>query len=429
LVRQQWDRWGVGNLEAVELGLRQALLKDGRQLLQNLLEKSSLDLPENTSQPGEKCHPDRSKEVQTLFGSIQIRRDYFYSPSTGQGRIPLDEALGLMDGSSPGLVRLTSRAAARSGYEAASQDLEALAGVTISGRQIQRIVQQSGPRIGEELLQGACLIEQPIPIMYVEVDGTGVPMMPEELVGRKGKQPDGSAKTREVKLGCVFTQTNTDEEGAPVRDHQSTTYVGCFEPAEVFGLKIRNEARRRGIGSALTVVFLGDGAAWVWELARLNFPGAICVLDFYHALEHLNDLCKNLYADRVNWITRTQEQWRHQMENDRIEDVILSARGRLRELDPALHETLQKQIAYFENNQGRMLYKTYRQKGYFYGSGVVEAGCRTVVGQRLKQSGMLWGRPGAKNVLELRCALLGNRWDECWNRVHHSDYLQIKAVA
>lgn len=214
---------GIGNLEAVELGLREALFKDGRQLLQNLMEQCSADLPDQTSQPGEKCHPDRSKDVQTLFGSIQIRRHYFYRSSSGHGRIPLDEALGLMDGSSPGLVRLASRAAARSGYEAASQDLEALAAVTIDGRQIQRIVQQSGPRIGQQLLQGPCVIDQPIPIMYVAVDGTGVPMMPEEVAGRKGKQPDGSAKTREVKMGCVFTQTDTDEEGYPMRDHQSTT--------------------------------------------------------------------------------------------------------------------------------------------------------------------------------------------------------------
>ena len=96
--------------------------------------------------------------------------------------------------------------------------------------------------------------------MYVEVDGTGVPMRPEELVGRKGKQPDGSAKTKEVKLGCVFTQTRTEEAGSPLRDHQSTTDAGSFEPAEAFGLKIRNEAQRRGIGSALSVVFLGTGS-------------------------------------------------------------------------------------------------------------------------------------------------------------------------
>jgi len=405
------------------------LLKDGRQLLENLLEECSADLPENTSFPGEKHHPDRSKKVETLFGPIPIRRDYFYCPATSHGRLPLDQALGLIDGSSPGLVRLASRASARSGYHAASQDLEALAGIKIDSRQIQRIVQQSGPIIGQQMLQGSCAIEKPIEIMYVEVDGTGVPMMSEELAGRKGKQPDGSSKTREVKLGCVFTQTTTDEEGNPLRDYQSTTYMGSFESAKSFGLKIRNEAQRRGIGSARVVVFLGDGAAWVWELARLNFHGAVCILDFYHKLERLNDLCKSLYPGNQHWISTMQGQWYDKMENDGIKDVILSARHRLRELDPAIQPDIEKQIAYFENNKERMLYKTFRQKGYFYGSGVVEAGCKTVVGQRLKQSGMFWSEPGGQNVLHLRCALLGNRWDECWDRVNHSDYLQVKAIA
>jgi len=145
------------------------------------LEECSADLPENTSFPGEKHHPDRSKKVETLFGPIPIRRDYFYCPATSHGRLPLDQALGLIDGSSPGLVRLASRAAARSGYQAASQDLEALAGIKIDSRQIQRIVQQSGPIIGQQMLQGSCAIEKSIEIMFVEVDGTGVPMMSEEL--------------------------------------------------------------------------------------------------------------------------------------------------------------------------------------------------------------------------------------------------------
>jgi hypothetical protein len=118
-----------------------------------------------------------------------------------------------------------------------------------------------------------------IPIMYAEVDGTGVPMVTAGLEGRKGKQPDGSAKTREVKLGSVFTQTQCDEEGNPMRDYQSTTYVGSFESAQEFGARVRAEAFRRGMGRAEQVVFLGDGAAWVWELARVNFPDALQILD------------------------------------------------------------------------------------------------------------------------------------------------------
>jgi hypothetical protein len=145
--------------------------------------------------------------VETIFGSIDLKRDYLYSPKEQQGRCPLDQALGLIDGASPGLVRLASRAAAREGFEAASDDLKELAGIHIDGRQIQRLVAQSGPKVAAQLkLTGPDAQSQakPMPLCYVEADGTGIPMVAKELAGRKGKQADGTAKTREVKLGCVF---------------------------------------------------------------------------------------------------------------------------------------------------------------------------------------------------------------------------------
>jgi len=261
-VRADFARQGVGNLEAVELGLRQALLKDGRQLLEGLLNQAEESLSDKASRPGEKCHPKRLKQAQTIFGPVQLRRRYFYHAASQSGRAPLDQALGLIHSFSPALVRLSARAAARQGYQAASDDLRALAAIEIEGRQIQRLVNRVAPQVAAQLKQGQVPDTDPIPILYVEVDGTGVPMVARELAGRKGKQPDGTAKTREVKLGAVFTQTHCDEEGRPERDYASTTYVGSFESAEAFGRRIREEARRRGIGRAGQVVFIGDGAAW-----------------------------------------------------------------------------------------------------------------------------------------------------------------------
>ncbi len=161
-------------------------------------------------------------------------------------------------------------------------------------RQIQRLVLRVAPQVRPWLdtLQES----EPVPLMYLSADGTGVPMRKEELEGRQGKQADGSAKTREVKLGCVFLQTQIDAEGHPVRKEASTTYVGSFEVAAEFGLLLRQEARRRGLAKAGKVVFLGDGAAWVWELARVNFPGAILILDFYHALQHVHGLVEALWG-------------------------------------------------------------------------------------------------------------------------------------
>ena len=416
-------------MEAVELGLREVLMKDGRVLMEKLYNQASLSVPGNSSQPGEKCHPARARDIQTLFGTIEVSRNYFYQPETQTGRFPLDQALGLVHSFSPALVRLAARAAAKEGYESASQDLLAQAGVRLEGRQIQRLVNLSAPALAAQLEQGASLKTEPIPILYAEVDGTGVPMVNEELAGRPGKQEDGSARTREAKLGAIFTQTKTDEEGLPVRDHASTTYVGSFEGASEFGSRIRAEGLRRGLARASQVVFIGDGAAWIWELARVNFPAAIFILDLYHALERLHALCAGLYGEGSPWAIRMARTWTAMLKNDQVGEVITAARRRRQDLGPPPEDALEKQIAYFEHHQDKMRYKTYRQQGLFYGSGVIEGGCKSVIGQRLKESGMFWTEAGATSVLNLRLALKSNRWDECWDRLHNSHYLKINAAA
>ncbi len=324
---------------------------------------------------------------------------------------------------------MAARAAAKEGYESASEDLLAQAGVSLEGRQIQRLVNLIAPAMATQLVQGANTSPTPIPILYAEVDGTGVPMVAEELVGRAGKQADGSAKTREVKLGAIFTQTKTDDEGLPVRDHAATTYVGSFENAADFGSRLRAEGRRRGLGQAAKVVFIGDGAAWIWELARVNFPAAIFILDLYHALERLHTLCAGLYGQDSPWAQRMAQTWTAMLKNDQIGEMIAAARHRLQDLKLPPDDPLGKQIAYFEHHQDKMRYKTYRDQGLFYGSGVIEGGCKSVIGQRLKESGMFWTESGATNVLNLRLALKSNRWDECWNRLNHSDSLEINLAA
>jgi len=358
-----------------------------------------------------------------------VSRNYFYQPETQTGRFPLDQALGLVHSFSPALVRLAARAAAKEGYESASQDLLAQAGVHLEGRQIQRLVNLSAPGVAAQLEQGANLKTDPIPILYAEVDGTGVPMVEEELEGRPGQQEDGSAKTREAKLGAIFTQTKTDQEGLPVRDHASTTYVGSFEGATEFGSRIRAEGLRRGLARAGQVVFIGDGAAWIWELARVNFPAAIFILDLYYALERLHALCAGLYGQDSPWAARMAHTWTAMLKNDQVGQVIAAARRRRQDLGPPPQDALEKQIAYFEHHQDKMRYQTYRQQGLFYGSGVIEGGCKSVIGQRLKESGMFWTEAGATSVLNLRLALKSNRWDECWDRLHNSLYLKIKAAA
>lgn len=411
------------------MGLREAIAKDARRLLEGLYQDPDLTMPNHAGRPGEKCHRGRAKAVATIFGPITLRRNYFYCESTDAGRAPLDEALGLVHGFSPTLVRLANRAAARTGFAAAESDLAAMANVQLDGRQIQRLVHLAAPLVAAQRAQvrrPKDLSSDPIPVCYVEVDGTGVPMDPAALVGREGKQADGSAKTREAKLGCVFTQTQQDEEGKAVRDYESTSYVGSFQTAREFGAVIRAEAFRRGLGRARRVVFIGDGAAWIWELARSNFPDALQILDLFHALERLHTLCDGLYGGGSAAAARMEKQWEQWFKADKVLEVIAAARARLKDLGPQPDgpESLDKQIAYFENHHHRMSYLSYHQQGLFYGSGVIEAGCKAVIGQRLKQSGMFWSEAGAQRVLDLRCILMSHHWDLCWDRVFQSGYLR-----
>jgi hypothetical protein len=351
-----------------------------------------------------------------LFGPVDLRRDYLYEPGAGEGRAPLDERLGLLEGYSPGLAKIMSRVGAQQSYEAGAADLLAYAGVTVEARAIARMVDLVGPQMQRARAQHTpAAPSAPVPVLYVEADGTGVPMRKAEVAGRKGKAADGSAQTREVKLGCVFTQHVTDQAGDPLRDHASTTYVATFAPSDDFGLLLRKEARQRGLGTAVQLVFLGDGAAWVWELARVNFPQATCILDFYHASEHLGALVDALQGKESERARCQRGKWTALMKAGGIKQILARARTALRKRPFPCAEA-QQEIAYFEKNTARMAYGLFRAQGYFIGSGVVEAGCRTVVGQRLKNSGMFWSTAGAQNVLTLRTALLGNHFDADWDR-------------
>ena len=238
-------------------------------------------------------------------------------------------------------------------------------------------------------------------------------MVKAETQGRSGKIAGQAAHTREVKLGCVFTQTATDPEGRPVRDPDSTTYVAAIESAEEFGLRLYSEAWRRGWSRAAKQVALGDGAPWIWNLVSQHFPGAIQVVDLYHARQHLWELSAKLFPQdekaRKRWMARGLKQ----LEQGKIAALVKT----LRALHPDLEELarmVRNEADYFERNAPRMRYPAFRAQGLFVGSGVVEAGCKTVIGARLKRSGMFWTVRGANAIIALRCCRLSRRFDDYW---------------
>jgi len=433
----------------LEEKLRQALREDGRKCLQALLNDPSVNVPGDATQPGERCHAQRPNTVDSLFGPLELRRNY-YSRADQSGRAPLDQSLGLVEGCTPGLARLMARAGALEPFADASQSLQEYVGVRVSGRRIQRLVQVLGPEFARWNQS------QPAPAslpkgttFYVEADGTGIPVRPEETVGRAGKGEDGQAKTREIKVGVTFTQDPSEgpapspsstqsparrvagddaalsavpresqaDSPRPERTPGSTRYITTTENVHQFGQQLLELARRQALALATLVVFLGDGAAWVWELARVCFPGALLILDFFHAAEHVGLLTEILFGKDTPEAERRRQEWVHILKDQAggVERVItlarqaMPARGKVR-------RAAQKALAYFENNRDKMQYWDYQRRHLFIGSGVVEAGCKSVVGQRLKQSGMFWSLTGAENLLSIRCVLENGQFNECWEQ-------------
>lgn len=412
---------GIGDFAALERDLLRALKHDGARWLEQLLNDPTLPSKPQPCLPDEENYGTRPKAVLLSLGWITLRRPYLYSAQRGKGRFPLDDTLGLVESYSPEVVRWACRAAALAGsYQAASQDLLTYAGLEIDARQIQRLVRQVAPAMNRwRAVQEPVFSPMAGDIMCVGTDGTGAPMRRHELRGRKGKN-GGRARTREVKVGTVFTHRKPDTpEARPERDYASTTYLAAIVSADQFGPLLRAEAIRRGMAKAKVVVFLGDGAVWVWKLARLNFPHAVYILDYYHACEHLSLLCAALYGEGSTWAKRRYRQWRKALLKDKIDRVIAQAKADL-PTQAQTRKSARKQIAYFERNRSKMLYQTFRAAGYFIGSGVVEAGCKTVVGQRLKQSGMLWSRKGASHLLAVRCGLLSGWFEDFWKYYNRS---------
>ena len=421
-----WRKDGRLDLEAIEMMIRSAMHQAGAAVLTELLR---LDPPEGERQ-GIACPCGhraryrglRSKAILTAVGPAQLRRPYYLCPHCHEGHFPADVELDVENKElSPGVSRMLAVVGSEAPFDHGREQMHLLAGLAVTTKAVERTAEAIGKDIAfrqQEQIQRAWQLELPVavgqrlPILYVEMDATGVPVVPAETEGRAGKVDGEQAHTRDAKLGCVFTQTKVDEQGRPVRDEDSTTYVGAIETAEEFGRRIFAQAHRRGWGRAEKEVVLGDGAEWIWNLADLHFPGALQIVDLYHAREHLWKLAVQLFANdsrQKRWVMARQDQ----LDNGRIERLASSLQS-LTAQHPELAEEIRKKADYFLKNAARMRYAQFRRQKLFVGSGVIEAGCKTVIGARLKQSGMFWTVRGANAIIALRCCRLSGSFEDYW---------------
>ena len=339
---------------------------------------------------------DRPKTLQTLFGPVEVKRAYYHCSNCGRGDFPLDRALGV-EGTTltPAVQEAVAWADAEMAYGRAARFLERVAGLSLSKDTCETLAGELGQAVQPQALERAHAAWERLPPaedFYITCDGLKV----NTLEGWK-----------EPKLGAIF-RAQPNLEGKPIRG--PTRYVAHLEPAESFGQRLWQLAEALGLRQARRVTVLGDGAPWIWNLANSFFPEAIQIVDYYHAVEHLGDLAKALWGDGAAETKRWTESAKTLLWHGKIAALL----GRLKRLAPTrsvLRELVRKSVGYFTENRPRMRYDRFRSMGLFIGSGVVAAGCKSVVDFRFKQSGMRWCQEGLLRLLHLRLCILNGDWD------------------
>src|ERR1035441_2660751 len=406
---------GDAGMEAAEAVIRAGMLRAGGGMLEKLLAADpGYRGPRVACGQGHEAEftACRDKVIDTVLGPVTLTRAWYHCAACGHGFAPRDAELGVAGASlSPGLAAMTDRAAAAGPFAKAAGLLEDLAGVQLTAKPVERAAEASGAARAAAVRDRAALFTtrklvplppSPLPDkLYAVIDGAGVPVTGTETAGRDGKGKDGRARTREVKLAVFFTQDKLDDKGYPVRDRDSSSYIATFEPAATFAGLVEAEGIRRGAGHVLQLTILGDGAPWIWNIASSKFPEAAQIVDLYHAREHLHDLARSLefmLGDQKDaWLAARLED----LDYGDIDGVCAAAR--VYPLVGVKKEGLDTDLGYFENNAPRMRYHWFRSRGLFVGSGVVEASCKAVIGQRMKLSGMHWTVAGADAITTLRC--------------------------
>jgi len=342
---------------------------------------------------------DRERSVVSLLGRFRFRRAYYWCPECSESSAPLDDALGIAHTEfSPAVRNAVSLMGAEVAFGRGAVLMEELTGIGISKRKHREISEAAGAALGPPKIpprrEGAG--DRAVEDLYISTDGTMAPTLD---------------AWREVKIGAIF-EARCGPHGRPER--LRTHYIGDVMKAEDFAWQLYRAAEGMGLRQAKRAIVLGDGAAWIWNMADFHFPDAIQIVDWYHATERLWTVANASFTEGSgearDWAARCEKL----LAASRVE-IVIKRLGVLRKRNARkkkVRETIDEAIGYYRNNAERMRYRRYVRRGLFIGSGVVEAGCKHIVGQRLKQSGMRWALEGLRSILHLRLAVLNRQWPQ-----------------
>lgn len=413
------------SLSEMERHIRHMLLKLGRFLLGAWLTMLVEPYPAETVPcgcGGEAAYQfNRSGTLLTILGQIEYKRPYYLCASCQKGVYPLDQKLGLRPGQmSAELESLSGMTGAQLSFGQGSNLFEALTLLSLSDHSLAKATQAIGREVqaqeeewieqsrDETWLQAQDRLAERPKRLYGALDAAKVHIRAEE------EDP-----WRDLKVGAWFTTTakppqQPDEDWKIEADDLS--YYCDILAAKEFGNLLWATGCQRQAQLAQEIIFLGDGAEWIWNLVQEHYPEAVQIVDWFHATEYIAPVANTAFANKDQ-----RQAWTDQVRNDLWEgklDLVIDAFDRFTTHERA-GEAARKAGTYFTNNQHRMDYPTYRAKGYQIGSGTIESGCKQIVSQRLKVAGAIWDLDNAIKTAKARAALLSGQWDIITSRREH----------
>lgn len=390
-----------GDLRTVALGFTAKVL--GALMSGPLQQAADVDAPAGR----------RGTRTTTILSSVgEVSYTRAYVPGSGsQSRFPADEALGLICRCTPSAAKLLCHEAARSqSYLQASENLALAAGINVSSSSIHRLVRTVGPDMEAWALSRtpSCAAPGHDIVVCLQMDMTGVRMLQKYLAGVKGK--DGAPKGRQIKCGTFFLMER-DNNGKYRKLDESAVHVISFCDPVSFSAALEQARQKLGVPHVTRLVVVSDGAEWIWNIVSDRFKEAVGIVDFWHAADHLHDLCEFALGkgDAADALFR---EWRRKMKVYGVNCVIRHFEGIEGSETPI--EGICKRLSYFRDHRERMQYRRFRSEGWPIGSGAIEGACKSLIKQRTDLSGQRWSPDGALDVLWVRALIIDGLHDTYW---------------
>ena len=398
------------SISELEVQIQSALRDLGKMWLSELLhEMGKEQAVEVPCECGGSAKYVRMREavIQGLFGRVSFQRRYYLCPDCHKGQHPLDAKLGYRPGQmTPQLLSIAGWVGAQLPFRRSAELLKATCGITLSENSVRKATQ----RIGEEVEQqeSAWQEESQDIAALRDQDLASEKEVPERLYGSlDGVLVPVGEEWRELKIGSWYREKSEPKARSAATD---LTYYCDITEANAFAPLFWATGCKRWAHRAKELIFVADGAVWIWNLVSDYFPQAVQIVDWFHAVEYIAPIANAVFGEGSD----KARAWRDQVCHDLWEghfDQVLSAFQQWTD-HPLAGAAARRAFTYYTNNRERMRYPSFRAKGYRIGSGVAESACKQIGAQRLKVAGARWSEIGACRTAKARAALLSNQWSQ-----------------